>query len=115
MMRTRMLLSGLIPCLMMAALLRAAPATGSGNLTVGEFAALIASRTSWDGVVRPVAAADAAEILKRSGIKIKTSLTLPLTEGDAADLFQQFGITLQVEHTDSLLSRDRAEALVAVF
>ena len=115
MMRTRMLLSAMIPCLMTAAMLRSAPATGSGNLTVGEFVALIASRTSSDGVVRPVAAADAAEILKRSGIKIKTNLASLLTEGDAADLFHQFGITLQVEHTDSVLSRDRAEALVAVF
>src|SRR6266571_3687327 len=115
MMRARMLSSGLISCLMTAALLGAAPETRPGNLTVGEFAALIASRTSSDGVVRPVAAADAAEILKRSGIKIKTSLASPLTEGDAADLFHQFGITLQVEHADSVLSRDRAEALVAVF
>src|SRR5437867_9293232 len=113
--RSRVLLSGLVLCLLTTGLLVSAPTTAPGNLTVGEFAALIASRMSSDGVVRPVTPEAAAEILKKSGVQIKTSLSSPLTEGDAADLFKQYGITLQVQNPDALLSRDRAEALVGVF
>jgi len=113
--RNRFLVSGLIACLLTATLVLAAPATAPENLTVGDFAALIASRISSDGVVRPVTPEGAAEILKKSGIQLKKSLSSPLTEADAADLFKQYGITLQVQDAGALLSRDRAEALVGVF
>src|SRR5213594_4460120 len=113
--RNRFLVSGLVACLLTATLVLAAPATAPENLTVGDFAALIASRMNVDGTVRPVDTAYAAEVLRKSGIKIKTDLSSPLTEADAAELFHQFGITLQVERPGALLARDRAEALVGVF
>src|SRR5882672_4191391 len=113
--RNRFLLSGLIACLLTATLVLAAPATAPENMTVGDFAALIASKMISDRSVRPVTPADAAETLKKSGIQVKKSFSSPLTEADAADLFKQYGVTLQVQHPEALLSRDRAEALVGVF
>ena len=113
--RSKFLLFGLLACLVTVTLVPAAPTTAQGNLTVGDFVALVASRMSPDGVVRSVDTVYAAEVLRKSGIKIKTDLSSPLTEADAADLFHQFGITLQVERPGALLGRDRAEALVGVF
>ncbi len=113
--RSRVLFTCLVACLITATLGVGAPTTAPGNFTVGDFAALIASRMSSDRVARPVAAESAAEILKKAGVQIKSSLSSPLTEADAADLFRQFGITIQVQNPGAFLSRDRAEALVGVF
>src|SRR5882672_3604628 len=113
--RSRVLLCGLIACLLTATLILAVPATAPESMTVGDFAALIASRMSVDGLVRPVTPEGTADVLKKAGIQVKKSFSSPLTEADAADLFKQYGITLQVQHPEALLSRDRAEALVGVF
>src|SRR5436309_4572524 len=113
--RSKFLLFGLLACLVTVTLVPAAPTTAQGSLTVGDFAALVASRMNPDGVARPVDTASAAEFLRKSGIKLKADLSSPLTEADAADLFHQFGITLQVGQPGTLLTRDRAEALVGIF
>src|SRR2546426_9647922 len=89
--RSKFLLFGLLACLVTVTLVPAAPTTAQGSLTVGDFAALVASRMNPDGVARPVDTASAAEFLRKSGIKLKADLSSPLTEADAADLFHQFG------------------------
>jgi hypothetical protein len=93
--------------------LAAAPTTT--NLTVGEFASMVAARMDPSGSQAPVTPDVAADRLAKSGIKVKADLAAPLTTGDAADIFQQFGITIQSSKPDTLLGRDRATALVSAF
>lgn len=108
------LLASLIVCL---SLIAAAPPEEEAQLTLGEFAVLIASRpnpgeTGDPASLKPEAA---AQLLERAGIRIQNRLSDPLTEDQAADLFRQFGITLQASDGSGLLDAERAALLVSTF
>jgi hypothetical protein len=108
----RFVVSGLTLGLAVLILAAAAP---TANLTVGEFATMVAARMEPGADQAPLTPDAATARLAKSGIRMKADLAAPLTAGDAADLFQQFGISIQSERPDTLLPRDRATALVAAF
>src|SRR5690348_10274412 len=81
MIRSRALLFGLLACLLTATLLVAGSTPAPSSLTVGDFAVMMASKISPDGATQAITPVQAAEILKKSGVKVETDLASPLTEG----------------------------------
>ena len=112
----RIFLTTLALLLGTALVLSAAPTPVANNLTVGEFAMLVAARTHQaDASVAPSTPEAAVASLQRLGIRIRPDLSSPLTEGDALELFRQFGISLQAQAPDNLLDLDRAASLIGIF
>lgn len=110
MIRGRLLVIAVVTGLVFSA---AALSMAAGNLTVGDFAVMVASRVSPNSPQLTPAAA--AEILKKNGIRVPTELSSPLTEAEVVDLFSQFGITIQAAHPSNQMDRSKAQALVGTF
>ena len=117
-MTRRSLLSvGFLGCFLIAAtvLLAGSPAP-TGNISVGDFAVMVASRLEpGETSNQHLTPERAAEILSKHKVKINSDLTSALTEKDATDMFRQLGITLQSANPDNPLSAQHASALVGIF
>jgi hypothetical protein len=112
--RRRVLLVGLLVGLFSLTTILAGPTAPSGNMTVGDFAVLVASRMVVERG-QEMTPAVANEVLKKRGLKINADLNGPLTEKDAAELFGQLGIALQTDHPTDLLDSQRAANIVGIF
>ena len=113
--RRKVLFVGLLVGLFALTTVLAGSTAPSGNITVGDFAVLVASRMNPDnsqGALTPVTAAD---LLRKHGVKVAADLNSPLTQKDAADLFSQLGISLQTDHPSDLLNAQRAANIVGIF
>jgi hypothetical protein len=98
----------------MALFLGAAPA--SQNVSLGEFAVMLANRMAdGDDARTPMTAEAASKALEKAGIKLRGDLASPATEEDAVQAFRQFGITLQSRSGVAPLLRQQAESLIGVF
>jgi hypothetical protein len=85
------------------------------EISVGDFALMVASRLGSAEGTGPLAAARAGEILGKIGANSAPRASSPLTEQDAVEFFRPFGITLQSRHPGEILGRSRASALLGIF
>ena len=108
----RTLLSAMALVVLMALLLGAAPA--SQNVSVGEFAIMLAGRLA-DGDSAPLTAEAASETLQKAGIPLRGDLASPATEQDAVQAFRNLGITLQSQNGSAPLLREQIQGLIGVF
>ena len=115
MLRRRVLLLGVLAGLFMGAMPVGDSAKARDEISVGDFAVMIASKLSPTEAEGPLTPAQAAEILARHGVKGATTVSSPLTEKDAVEFFRPFGITLQSRRPQEALGLDRAAALLSVF
>jgi hypothetical protein len=76
---------------------------------------MIASRVNPEAAAKGLTPSSAVDLLGKSGVKVKSNLSAPLTEADASEIFSQFGITLQSMQPGSMLDRSKASALVGTF
>ena len=94
----------------------ASPTAAPAAVTVGEFAALVATRVvPFGGAETPMTPDLAVDVLRKGGIRFRSSHSSLLTQADAADLFQQFGIELQAPNPGTTLDRERTLALLGIF
>lgn len=112
--RGKLLALALLACLVISTGILIAGTTTS-SISVGDFAVMIASRVNPEAAAKGLTPASASELLKKSGIKVKSELDSALTESEAADIFSQFGITLQSLRPMDTLDRTKASALVGTF
>jgi hypothetical protein len=112
--RGKLLALALLACLVISTGILSAGTTTS-SISVGDFAVMIASRVNPEAAAKGLTPVSASELLKKSGIKVKSNLDSDLTESDAADIFSQFGITLQSLRPMNTLDRTKASALVSTF
>ena len=114
-MMRRYLALGTVACLVLSAgILLAGTNSSSNTMTVGDFAVMIAARVNPEAA-KGITPSSAVDLLGKSGIKVKASLSSPLTEADAIEIFSQFGITLQSVRPGETLDRSKASALVGTF
>jgi hypothetical protein len=116
MMRSKFLALGTLACIVVSAgILFAGTGSSSSSMSVGDFAVMIASRVNPEAAAKGLTPSSAVEVLGKSGVKVKSNLSSPLTEADATEIFSQFGITLQSMQPGSILDRSKASALVGTF
>src|SRR5262245_24617133 len=112
--RGKLLALALLACLAISTGILIAGTT-TNSISVGDFAVMIASRVNPEAAAKGLTPVSASELLKKSGIKMKSNLDSDLTESDAANIFSQFGITLQSLRPLDTLDRTKASALVGTF
>src|SRR5262245_59823710 len=110
--KMRILLSAMSLVVVMSLLLGAAPA--AQNVSVGEFAMMLAGRMA-DGDKAPETPETASETLQKAGVRLRSELASPATEGDAVQAFQQLGITIQSRNGSAPLQREQVQSLIGVF
>ena len=115
MLRRRVLLLSVLAGLFMGAMPVGDSAKAPDEISVGDFAVMLASRLGSVEARGPLTPAQAAEILTRHGVKGVTTVASPLTEQDAVEFFRPFGITLQSRRPQEALGLERAAALLGVF
>jgi len=115
MMRSKYFALGTLACLVVSAGILFAGTSSSTSISVGDFAVMIASRVNPEAAAKGLTPSSAVDLLGKSGVKVKSNLSSPLTEGDASEIFSQFGITLQSMRPGSSLDRSKASALVGTF
>ena len=111
----RVIFVGFLAGLLTLTTLLAGTPEQNGSITVGDFAALVATKVAAEDYQGTPSPAVAAEILKKYGVKLNPDLNSPLNEKEAAGIFAQLGIVLQTDHPENLLMRDRATDLVGIF
>ena len=96
--------------------LMAGPATDTKNkITVGDFLVMVSSKlTAGEGEAK-LTPDQAATLLNKLGVKVKSELSSTLTEADASNILGQFGITLQASSAMATLDAERAQALLGIF
>jgi len=112
--RGKLLALAVLACLVISTGILVAGTT-TNSISVGDFAVMIASRVNPEAAAKGLTPASASDLLKKSGIKVKSSLDSALTEAEASDIFSQFGITLQSLRPLDTLDKTKASALVSTF
>jgi hypothetical protein len=114
--RGRFLAIATLACLVLSTgILFAGTGSTKSTISVGDFAVMIASRVSPEAAAKGLTPSSAVGLLGKSGVKVKASLSSPLTEADATEIFSQFGITIQSLRPGDNLDRSKASALVETF
>ncbi|HEV8335118.1 MAG TPA: hypothetical protein VGR67_01710 [Candidatus Polarisedimenticolia bacterium] len=113
--RRRILLAGFFVSLLALTTLLAGSPAPTSQISVGDFAVLVASKIDSSDTSKPLTPGVAADILRKHGLKVSSELNSGLTEKDAADLFAQLGISLQTEHPENILNHERATRLIEIF
>ncbi len=97
-------------------LIAAEAAPAPQGLTVGGFAAMIATRLqSAERPMAPLTPEEGQALLRKPGIKIQRNPNALVTEKDAIDILGQIGVTLESSSPANLLDAQRASAIVGTF
>lgn len=115
MLRLRVLFLGVFAGLFMGAMPLSDPAKSPDEISVGDFAVMLAGRLGSVEASGPLTPAQATEILTRQGVKTATSVSSRLTEKDAVEFLRPFGITLRSRRPQEPLGLERAAALLGIF
>jgi hypothetical protein len=115
MLRRRVLILGLLAGLFMGAMPVGDSAKARDEISVGDFAVMVAARLGSVKAGESLTSAQASDILVKRGVRAAAHPSSPLTEQAAVEFFRPFGITLRSGRPQETIEPDRAAALLNVF